>query len=359
MLTQNQSGVRVEVQPSPSQGSSGSVALCPSISGLGHYLPETTITNSDLACMVDTSDEWITSRTGIHSRRRAAAAEATSDLAIQAARSAISDARVDPESIDLILLATTTPDRPVPASASVIQDAIGATTAGAMDLNAGCSGFLYGLHTAYAFIKAEQARRILVVGSETLTRVTDYTDRRSCVLFGDGAGACVVSATGQMDIMYTSIGCDGSQGDLIQIPAGGSRIPASNESIAGHQHYLQLDGARVFKQAVRRMVESAQEGIRATGLSASDISWVIPHQANSRILDAVAENVGIAVPRVVNDIAETGNTSAASIPIALNRARAAGAFEPGQYIMLLAFGAGLTWACQILRYNGPQGENAR
>lgn len=352
MLTQQSHGEQAVVETKPTPAPVGLVT--PSVSGLGHYLPETTITNHDLACLVDTSDEWITSRTGIHSRRRAAAAEATSDLAIHAARAALFDARIDAESVDLILLATTTPDMPVPASASVIQDAIGAHRAGAMDLNAGCSGFLYGLHTAFAFVRAEQARCILVVGSETLTRVTDYTDRRSCVLFGDGAGACVVASKGQMDIIYTSIGCDGSQGDLIQIPAGGSRTPASNASIAGHQHYLQLDGARVFRQAVRRMVEAAQEGIRATGLSTSDISWVIPHQANSRILDAVAEQVGIAVPRVVNDIAETGNTSAASIPIALNRARAAGAFEPGQHIMLLAFGAGLTWACQILRYNGPQ-----
>ncbi|MCA9279959.1 MAG: ketoacyl-ACP synthase III [Phycisphaeraceae bacterium] len=321
-----------------------------SIAGLGHYLPETTITNKDLEALVDTSDSWITSRTGISSRRRAGAGQATSDLAIEASRAALDDANIDAADIDMILLATATPDLPVPSSACIIQNALGASNAGAMDINAGCSGFLYALHTACAFVRSGQARRVLAIGSETLTRITDYTDRRTCVLFGDGAGACVIADHGRMDLIYSQVRSDGSQADLIQIPAGGSRTPASSQTIADHQHFLQLDGTRVFKQAVRRMVEAAHEGLAATGLSASDVSWVIPHQANARILTAVAEQVGIAVPRVVNDIAETGNTSAASVPIALNRARSAGVFEPGQLIMLLAFGAGLTWACQILRY---------
>lgn len=323
-----------------------------SIAGLGHYLPVDTITNRDLETIVETSDDWITSRTGIHSRHRAAVSEATSDLAIEASRRALADAELDADAIDLILLATATPDAPVPATASILQDALGAKNAGAMDLNAGCSGFLYGLHTADAFIRAESAKHVLLVGSETLTRVTDYSDRRTCVLFGDGAGACVLSSHGQMNLMYSSIGCDGSQADLICIPAGGSRFPASAQTIEAHHHFLQLDGGRVFKQAVRRMVQAAQSALQATGLRAEDISWVIPHQANERILTAVGEQIGITVPKVVIDVAETGNTSAASVPIALDRARKCGHFQTGQLIMLVAFGAGLTWACQILRYEG-------
>jgi len=327
-------------------------AAVSSIAGLGHYLPAAKITNQDLAAIVDTSDAWITARTGIHSRRRAGESQATSDLAIEASRAALADAGIEAGQVDLILLATATPDLPVPASASYVQQAIGAPNAGAMDINAGCSGFLYGLHTANAFVKSGQAKNVLLIGSETLTRVTDYTDRRTCVLFGDGAGACVISRKGEMDVLYSRVGCDGSQADLIEIPAGGSRTPASMRTVSEHQHFLRLDGTRVFREAVRRMVGAAQEAMSVMNLEASDLSWVIPHQANERILSKVAELVGVPVPRVVSDIAETGNTSAASVPIALNRARASGAFEPGQLIMLLAFGAGLTWACQVLRYTG-------
>lgn len=327
-----------------------------SILGLGHYLPGETITNFDLASMVDTSDQWITSRTGIHSRHRAAVSEATSDLAIVAARRAMEDAQIESAELDLILLATATPDAPVPAAASIIQHALGAERAGAMDINAGCSGFLYGLHTADAFVRSGAAKKVLLVGSETLTRVTDYKDRRTCVLFGDGAGACVLGTGGFVRVLYSSIGCDGSQSDLIRIPAGGSRYPATEQTIAERQHYLQLDGGRVFKQAVRRMVQSAQEALEATGLTGSDISWVIPHQANERILSSVGEQLGIAVPKVIIDVAETGNTSAASVPIALDRARESGHFKPGQLILLVAFGAGLTWSCQILRFEGEAGD---
>lgn len=323
-----------------------------SIEGLGHYLPAETVTNRDLESLVDTSDQWITDRTGIRSRHRAGSGQATSDLAIEAARAALEDAGIGAEELDLILLATATADAPVPASASLVQHALGARQVGAMDLNAGCSGFLYALHTADAFVRSGAAERVLVIGSETLTRVTDYSDRRTCILFGDGAGACVVGTRGRLDVLYSSVGCDGSQAELIRIPAGGSRYPASAATVEGHQHYLQLDGSRVFKHAVRRMVESAKEGLEALGLEASDISWVIPHQANARIVGAVGEQLGIAVPRLVNDIAETGNTSAASVPIALWRARSTGAFKAGELILLLAFGAGLTWGCQILRCVG-------
>ncbi|MGP1273367.1 MAG: beta-ketoacyl-ACP synthase III [Phycisphaerales bacterium] len=327
------------------------------IAGLGHYLPTETISNADLESMVETSDNWITSRTGISSRHRASVTQATSDLAIEAARRALADARVEASSIDVILVATATPDSPVPATASIVQDALGATRAGAMDLNAGCSGFLYGLHTAGALVRSGASERVLLIGAETLTRITDYNDRTTCILFGDGGGACVVAREGRMRVLHSAIGSDGSQADLISIVSGGSRSPASALTVAAGQHYLRLDGGRVFKQAVRRMVQAGHEALEATGLTADDIAWVIPHQANARILTAVGEQLGIAVPKVVIDVAETGNTSAASVPIALDRARAAGIFHEGQHIMLLAFGAGLTWACQIVRYGaGPPGS---
>ncbi|MCL4222498.1 MAG: ketoacyl-ACP synthase III [Phycisphaerales bacterium] len=319
------------------------------IAGLGYYLPKDVITNADLSSLVDTSDEWITERTGIHSRRRADKLHATSDLGFSAAAAALEDAHLTADDIDMILVATATPDSPVPATACIVQKMLGAFGAAAMDINAGCSGFLYGLHTADALVRAGAARHVLVIGAEILTRVTDYSDRRTCILFGDGAGACVVSARGVFELLYTGAGADGTQLDLISIPAGGSRSPASNATVAERQHYLKLDGGRVFRQAVRRMVEAGHAALAATGLTSDDIAWAIPHQANARIISAVGEQLGIAVPKVVMDVAEVGNTSAASVPIALARARNAGSFVAGQLILLLAFGAGLTWACQIVR----------
>ncbi|KAA0216291.1 MAG: ketoacyl-ACP synthase III [Leptolyngbya sp. PLA3] len=327
---------------SPREGTSA-------ISGLGYYLPTDVITNADLSTLVDTSDEWITERTGIHSRRRADKLHATSDLGFSAATAALEDAHLTADDLDMILVATATPDSPVPATACIIQKMLGALGAAAMDINAGCSGFLYGLHTADAFVRAGAARNVLVIGAEILTRVTDYSDRRTCILFGDGAGACVVSRAGAYELLYTSAGADGTQLDLISIPAGGSRNPASSATVAERQHYLKLDGGRVFRQAVRRMVEAGEAALKATGLTSDDIAWAIPHQANARIISAVGEQLGIAVPKVVMDVAEVGNTSAASVPIALTRARNAGSFAPGQRVLLLAFGAGLTWACQIVR----------
>lgn len=322
------------------------------IAGIGCYLPDETITNADLAKIVDTNEEWIVSRTGIKSRHRATAKDATSDLSVRAARLALADAGVEPTDLDMVLVATATPDMPVPATACVVQEALGAPQAAAMDLNAGCTGFLYALHTAEAMVRAGSAKNVLVIGADTLTRVTDYTDRRTCVLFGDGAGACVVSAGGTMRVIYSKVGADGAERELIKIPAGGSRSPASAETIDERGHYLQLDGTRVFKQAVRRMVEAAKEGLAATGLTADQIACVIPHQANGRIITAVGEQLGMDPLRVVLDMAETGNTSAASLPIALTHVREARGFKPGELIMLLAFGAGLTWACQILRVEG-------
>lgn len=345
-------GVAVSVEPRAYHARETGPGATAAIAGIGCYLPNETITNADLSRMVDTNEEWIVSRTGIKSRHRADSMDATSDLATRAARLALADAGVAPETLDMVIVATATPDMPVPASACVVQETLGATRASAMDLNAGCTGFLYALHTAEALVRAGSAERVLVIGADTLTRVTDYTDRRTCVLFGDGAGACVVSREGTMRVIYSGVGSDGAERDLITIPAGGSRTPASAKTVGGSGHYLQLDGQRVFRQAVRRMVEAAEEGLRVTGLRAEQIACVIPHQANARIIQAVGEQLGVEPSRVVLDMAETGNTSAASLPIALTHVREERGFEPGELVMLLAFGAGLTWACQILRVEG-------
>ncbi len=330
------------------------------IASFAYYLPEQVITNAELARLVDTSDEWILARTGIRSRRRAADSEATSDLAIAAARRALADARTDPAELDTILVATATPDSPVPAVACIVQSGLGAVNAAAMDIVAGCSGFLFALHTAACFTRAGAAQRILVLGAETLTRVTDYSDRRSCILFGDGAGAAIVTAHSEqradnlgLELLYSQLGTDGEMADLIEIPAGGSRIPASEASVRDHGHFIRLDGQRVFKQAVRRMAEAAVDAMNALNLKPADIDWLLPHQANARIVVSVAEQTGIAPARAMLDMAETGNTSAASIPITLGRARDSGQLHPGQVVMMLAFGAGLTWACQVWQVCAP------
>jgi 3-oxoacyl-[acyl-carrier-protein] synthase III len=329
------------------------------VSGDSYYLPEEVITNADLARMVDTSDQWIQERTGIRSRHRAAKEQATSDLAVHAAQGALARAHVRPEELDTILVATATPDSPVPAASCLVQDRLGATGASAMDIGAGCSGFLFALHTAACFVRAGAAHRVLVVGAETLTRVTDYADRRSCILFGDGAGAAVVTSpeaddalphtAERLELAYSALGTDGRMSTLIQIPAGGSRHPASEATLRDRGHYLRLDGQAVFRQAVRRMSEAAMAALEATGLSSGDIDWILPHQANARIVTAVADQLGVPHERAMLDMAETGNTSAASIPITLGRAREAGRLAPGQTVMMLAFGAGLTWACQVWR----------
>lgn len=329
--------------------------------GYSYYLPDEVITNADLARAVDTSDEWILARTGIRARHRAAEEQATSDLAIAAARPALERANLDPAQLDTVLVATATPDSPVPAVSCVVQAGLGAIHATAMDLGAGCSGFLFALHTAACFVRAGAAHRVLVIGAETLTRVTDYGDRRSCILFGDGAGAAVVTSpeagaectiprsSDGLELIYSALGTDGQMADLITIPAGGSRNPASEATIRDREHYLRLDGQAVFRQAVRRMADAARQALDTTGLTPEDIDWILPHQANARIVVAVAEQTGIPPERAMLDMAETGNTSAASIPITLGRARESGQLAAGQLILMLAFGAGLTWACQIWR----------
>jgi len=320
-----------------------------SLAGLGHYLPETVVTNDDLARTVETSDEWIIERTGIRGRHRAATNEATSDLAYRAASAALADAGMGAGDLDLILVATSTGDTPVPATACLLQARLGCVGVPAMDVSAGCSGFGYALHLAGAAVGSGVHRRVLVVGADCLTRITNYTDRQSCILFGDGAGAAVVCARGWMDIVYSEIGADGTGADLIRVPAGGSRRPASTESIAEHGHMLALRGREVFRSAVRQMCECIRKAAAALGIGPEAFDLVIPHQANARIIEAVGDQLGVAPERLVNDIAETGNTAAASIPVALERARARGVLRAGQVVVVVGFGAGTAWACQVLR----------
>lgn len=336
-------------------------AIC-AISGLGYYLPERILDNAHFVRIVDTSDQWIVERTGIHSRRCAAEGEATSDLALRASIAALADARLAASDLDLILLATSTPDTPVPATACYLQAKLGLdghSGVPAMDVAAGCSGFGYAMQLAASCVRSGMHRRVLVVGADCLTRITNYADRQSCILFGDGAGAAVVTgataahsagtARSLFDVLYSQLGADGTGTEVIRIEAGGSRIPASANSVAAQQHVLALRGRDVFKSAVRQMSDCIRKAASALGITPDDFDLVIPHQANARIMEAVGSQLGVRQERLVIDIAETGNMAAASIPVALGRARDRGTLRSGQVIVVVGFGSGLTWACQVLR----------
>lgn len=327
------------------------VGLGVSVAGLGAYLPPATITNRDLQALVQTSDDWIVSRTGIRSRHVAGPDQATSDLAFAAARDALAQARLSPRELDLILVATSTPDSPVPPTACRLQGALGAESAVAMDIVAACAGFLFATHTATGLLRAGMHRNALVVGAETLTRFTDYTDRSTCVLFGDGAGAVVLRPDGVLDLLYSSIHSDPSGLDLIQIPGGGSRHPACAETIAERQHFLRLKGPEVFRRAVAAMASAVRAALEALHLRAADVDWLIPHQANHRITVAVAEQLDFPMDRVIADTSDVGNTSAASLPVALSRLQQSGRIKRGDRIVLVGFGAGLTWGCQVFECN--------
>lgn len=324
-----------------------------SIAGLGAYLPAGVLTNEHFSSRLDTSDAWIVERTGIHERRRADSGEATSDLAYRAAIAALADAKVEARDIDLILLATSTADSPVPASACHLQAKLNCGEAPAMDVSAGCSGFGYALHMAAGLIRAGMHARVLVIGADCLTRITNYADRQSCILFGDGAGAAVVSAKGQMDVLYSCLGADGTAAEMICIRAGGSRLPASRDTIEHSQHTLELRGREVFKAAVRRMSECLYRAARALDMHPRDFDLIIPHQANARIIEAVGTHLEADPSRLMIDVAGTGNTAAASIPLALARAREAGRLKPGGLVGIVGFGAGAAWACQVLRIGQP------
>lgn len=328
------------------------------IAGLGHYLPEHVVPNNHFAQNLETTDEWIVSRTGIRTRRRAKAAQATSDLALHAAEAALKNAGRTADQIDLILLGTATPDMPVPSTACRLQAALCAHHAAAMDIGAGCCGFLFVSHLASVCIRSGAYRCVLAVGAETMTRFLDERCRQTSVLFGDGAGAAVISTDGWLELIYSAISSNGDHADLIQIPAGGSREPASAESVASRRHCVQMKGKEVFRLAVRDMVAAAKDALSSTGLAIADFAQVIPHQANARIVEAIAEQLGLEERQVVLDMADTGNTSAASIPIALSRLSLNSGIHGGRHVMLLGFGAGTTGGCQIARVRRNGGHSA-
>ena len=322
------------------------------IVGTGMFVPERVMTNADFARIVDTTDEWIVQRTGIRERRIAEHGQATSDLAVEAARAALADARVAPDEVDLVLCATITADNTLPATACWIQHRLGCTGAGACDLTAACSGHLYALAQARAAILAGQARTVLVVSAETLSKITDYSDRSTCVLFGDGAGAAVVQASDEPDagILYTTLYADGSGGDLMLLPAGGSRQPASHETIDQRLHYMKIRGREVFKFAVLKMEELIEECLKECGLTVSEVRLIIPHQVNRRIIDAATGRLGFPPDKVYLNIDKYGNTGGASVAIAHDEARRQGLLRPGDVAMLIAFGGGLTWAGAVVRH---------
>jgi 3-oxoacyl-[acyl-carrier-protein] synthase-3 len=323
------------------------------ILGTGSYAPERILTNGDLAKMVDTSDEWIRARSGIRERRIAAAGEATSDLAVEASKRALRDAGVDASEIDLVVVATVTPDSPMPSTSCIIQHKLGVpTTAACFDLNAACSGFIYALDTACAMLASGRYRKALVIGAEKLSSVVDWQDRGTCLLFGDGAGAAVVglSDTPGIGLIGTRLGALGEDTDLLCIPAGGSRLPTSAETIASGGHFIKMKGKEVFKLAVRVMEEAARDILEQHGIPATQIGLVIPHQANLRIIDAIAQYLELPVERFFVNVDRYGNTSAASIPIALDEARKGGRIKPGDLTLLVAFGAGLTYGSALIRW---------
>lgn len=317
----------------------------------GSYVPEKILTNLDLEKMVDTSDEWITERTGIKERRIADENQAASDLAYEASKVALKDAGLKPEDIDLIIVTTVTGDMPFPSTACILQDKLGAKKAAAFDINAACSGFLYGLYVADSFIKSGMRKKILVVGTEVLSRITDWEDRATCVLFGDGAGAAIVEPTEEeRGIISMYINSDGSMWDLLNMPGGGSRNPSSRGSIEKRLHYIKMKGNETFKVAVRKLEDLVVKTLDENKLKPSHLTLLIPHQANLRIIQATAERLGMPMDKVIVNLERYGNTSAASIPIALDEALKTGRIRKGDYILLEAFGGGLTWASALIKW---------
>ena len=321
------------------------------IAGTGRAVPEKVLTNADLSKMVETSDEWITSRTGIRERRVVQEGDVLSDFCVRAAVPALADAGILAADLDVVLLATCTPDHPIPGAAPVVQHKLGATKAAAFDLNAACSGWLYGLHVADGLIQSGKAKNILLVGAEFLTRFVDYTDRSTCILFGDGAGATVLKATkADHGVLSTSIRSDGEGSRFISMPGGGSNFPPNRPEFDKGLMYIQMKGGETFKIAIRRMVEVCKEVLTESGFTTEDVKWLLPHQANERILTATAERLQIPPERCMNNIGRYGNTSAASIPIALDEYARDGRLKRGDLILITAFGGGLTWGAALVRW---------
>lgn len=330
------------------------------ITGIGRYVPARVMTNRELEALVDTTDEWIVSRTGIRERRIAAPEEATSDLGFEAAKEAMAEARVTAADIDLIIVGTATPDMLFPATACILQDRLGARRAGAFDLLAACSSWVYAAAVAHAYIAGGLAETVLVVGAETLSKITNWKDRNTCVLFGDSAGAVVMQACApDQGFLSFYLGADGAGGPLIQVPAGGSRLPASYETVERNQHYLQMNGREVYKFAVRVIPRAIEEAVKRANLTIESVDWFIPHQANIRIIDAAAERLGQPKEKFYVNVDRYGNTSSASVPVALYEAVRAGRIKAGDLAVLVAFGGGLTWGSTAIRWTGNNREGGR
>ena len=322
-----------------------------SITGWGKYLPDKVLTNEDLEEMVDTSDEWIKSRTGIKQRYIAAKNQTTGDLAYHASQKALAKADLKAENLDMIIVATVTPDMPFPATSCILEDRLGAANAATFDLEAGCSGFVYGLSVASQFIETGMYDNILVVGAETLSKIMDWEDRNTCVLFGDGAGAAVVQSVEKGGFMSFDLGSDGSGGESLYMPGGGSLNPATEKTVKDRLHYIKMEGNQVFKFAVKRMSQSSIDVVNKAGYEPENVDLFIPHQANTRIINSAAKRLNLEDDEVYMNLPEYGNTSSASVPIAMAEARNKGLIKNGDKIVLVAFGAGLTWASAFLEWN--------
>ena len=321
-----------------------------SITGLGAYVPERVMTNDELSTMMDTSDEWIRERTGIRERRIAGPGQALSDLCLPAAREALETAGVEGSQIDLIVVATVTPDMAFPSTGAILADLLGAHEAAAYDLSAGCTGFMYAVAQAYGMLAGGLAQRALVVGGDVLSKILDWTDRGTAVLFGDGAGAVVLERVGEGGFLGFELGADGSGGPQLYLPAGGSRTPATAESVADRQHFVQMNGREVFKFATRVLVASAEAVLAECGRTIDEVDVYVPHQANVRIIEYARDKLGIPEDKVVIDVDRYGNTSSGSIPLALADAKADGRLQAGKLVLMTGMGAGLTWGSGLIEW---------
>ena len=321
------------------------------ITGIGSYVPERILANSDLEKLVDTNDDWITTRTGIKERRMAGENEFTSTMAVKAARKALTQSNLDPADLDLIIVATITPDMPFPATACLVQQELGASKAAAFDLEAACSGFIYALEVGRAFIASGIYQNVLIIGAEKLSSIIDWQDRNTCVLFGDGAGAAVLQRReGARGVLATRLGSDGKKADILAMPGGGCRQPATVDSVSERIHFLKMEGKEVYKNAVTAMTAAAKDVLERSGVSIEDIKCIIPHQANQRIINAIGERLGASEDQVFINLQKYGNTSAASVIVALDEALESGRIERGDKILIIAFGAGLTWGATVLEW---------
>ena len=320
------------------------------IVGVGEYLPKKILTNADLEELVDTSDEWITTRTGIKTRHLVSPGQAASDLAVNATKQALDDAKILAADLDLIIVATVTPDMQFPSTACLVQRSIGAKKAVCFDISAACAGFVYALVVAQQFIARGAYKNALIIGTEVLSSITDWQDRNTCVLFGDGAGAAVLAPVNSGGILSTYLGSDGSLGDLLMLPAGGSRNPATHQSIDNHLHYIKMRGNELFKIAVKIMAEAAREALKLAGLECKDVDWVIPHQANIRILLSMAKKLKLPEEKIYLNIDKCGNMSSASTATALCQAVKSNCIKKGDIVVLDAFGGGLVWGACVIKW---------